>query len=729
MFPSVRDVIEIVLCHRRKAIAFLVLSLAATWLVLAAWPRTYRSEAVLLVRVGRESVALDPTATMSQTLMLQKTQSNEINSALNILNSQQVAAKAVDAVGPAKVLGYESLEAPTGAAGESLLSSSIDAVRDLIDSALWTAQLKDPVSDRELAIMRLQGTLSAFAPKDSTVITVRCTAKTPQLAQRLVEEVTGAFLLQRIASTRSAGSRAFFEEKVHSIGEKLNTKAEEIAAYRQSHNIISISASREVLKGRVAGLEQDLVTARSKLWQAKSEVDELTSKISTVEPEIVQAKTAATDSTWSAMRQALYNLQLEEKHLSQQVTGEHPKLIALRQQLKEAEVILAKQRQESVNQTTAPNPVRTKLINDLMSVQTQVVGLESQVRSLEQQREEANRQLNDLVGHEATLARLEREHELLEADYRRHANKQQEAHAIEQLEEQRISNINVFQPATFSEKPVSPRKKIVAAGGMLFALTGAVFVALVAEASRSTLRTSEHAESKLGVPVLVAIPEQKKIGSVLDCLTLEGELRDMRTACRSLLRQLLAGSSRKSAPPQTIGVLSCQAGAGGSTIAALLASAATGDFGMKAVLVDADDREPRVGPRSTEFSHHSDTLGHYFDDDHREAESASHAESGTAPHADGETPVVNARFVNPQSVFNEVRRLAPDHDLVIVDLPPADSSSSGASLASMMDCVVLVIEADATDARTALRVRSQLERSQARLEGVVLNKTKRRLFD
>lgn len=43
------------------------------------WPKKFESEAKLMIRVGRESVVLDPTATTSQTLMLQKTQEEEVN--------------------------------------------------------------------------------------------------------------------------------------------------------------------------------------------------------------------------------------------------------------------------------------------------------------------------------------------------------------------------------------------------------------------------------------------------------------------------------------------------------------------------------------------------------------------------------------------------------------------------------------------------------------------------
>ena len=52
-----------------------------------------------MIRVGRESVSLDPTATTGATLMLQKTQEEEVISALEVLNSRHVAETIVDKLG------------------------------------------------------------------------------------------------------------------------------------------------------------------------------------------------------------------------------------------------------------------------------------------------------------------------------------------------------------------------------------------------------------------------------------------------------------------------------------------------------------------------------------------------------------------------------------------------------------------------------------------------------
>ena len=72
-------------------------------------PRIYRSEACIFLRLGRESVGLDPTATTGQTLALQQAdRKDEVKSAIEIMKSRSVIGQAVDKLGADVVLGREN---------------------------------------------------------------------------------------------------------------------------------------------------------------------------------------------------------------------------------------------------------------------------------------------------------------------------------------------------------------------------------------------------------------------------------------------------------------------------------------------------------------------------------------------------------------------------------------------------------------------------------------------
>ncbi len=63
-------------------------------------------------------------------------------------------------------------------------------------------------------------------------------------------------------------------------------------------------------------------------------------------------------------------------------------------------------------------------------------------------------------------------------------------------------------------------------------------------------------------------------------------------------------------------------------------------------------------------------------------------------------------------------------DLIIVDSPPATMFPDGPGIVSMVDGVVLVVEAEKTRWPVALSVKEKIERSGGKILGVVFNKRK-----
>ena len=101
---SLRDVYYILFRHKLKAITFLIVVFVTVTLGTFLAAEVYRSDAKVLVRVGKESVSLDPTATTGPVITLGQQRENEIKSELEILNSQDLVEKEVDAMGPATFL-------------------------------------------------------------------------------------------------------------------------------------------------------------------------------------------------------------------------------------------------------------------------------------------------------------------------------------------------------------------------------------------------------------------------------------------------------------------------------------------------------------------------------------------------------------------------------------------------------------------------------------------------
>ena len=103
-YSGLRTLARVLFRHKTKVVGCFVLLLAATAVLLLLRERGFTSQARLLVQIGRESVTLDPTATMGETVGLRQDRENELRSELEILRSPDLSALDVDEAAAASAI-------------------------------------------------------------------------------------------------------------------------------------------------------------------------------------------------------------------------------------------------------------------------------------------------------------------------------------------------------------------------------------------------------------------------------------------------------------------------------------------------------------------------------------------------------------------------------------------------------------------------------------------------
>lgn len=104
---TIRDFYYVLFRQKRKIILFFCTVMVVVILGTFLLPKTYQSEAKLLVRLGRENVSLPPTAATGQMLNISQTRENEIKTEMEILTSRGLAEKVVDAIGYKSFLSWD----------------------------------------------------------------------------------------------------------------------------------------------------------------------------------------------------------------------------------------------------------------------------------------------------------------------------------------------------------------------------------------------------------------------------------------------------------------------------------------------------------------------------------------------------------------------------------------------------------------------------------------------
>jgi capsular exopolysaccharide synthesis family protein len=281
-------------------------------------------------------------------------------------------------------------------------------------------------------------------------------------------------------------------------------------------------------------------------------------------------------------------------------------------------------------------------------------------------------------------------------------------------------NIVQIQPASIPNKPIRPQPLRDIAMGSLFGAVLLGSVAFLIEYLDDTLKSPDDITRHLQLPVVGLIGEmekpKRKDEKGLHVYVSDNPLSPITEAFRTLRTNLeFAGVDK---PLKSLLITSTSPGEGKSTIAVNLAAViAQGEH--KVVLMDTDLRRP--------------TLHRHLQIANRRGLSDLFRDSikiGNVINTWGEPPIAvitsGGLPPNPSELLASakmeaiLRELESKSDVIILDAPPCIVADP-VILAARVDGVLLVIEPGKTKIGAAQVVIEQLQRSGARIIGVVLN--------
>lgn len=720
------NLIEIPFARKYTILVCLLSSLVLGWLAILVWPRTYESHSKLLFQVGRESVSLDPTVTTGQTIVLQKTQEEDINSALQMLQSRQLLEMVVDELGEDPILAgrLPSEGEPT----TSLLVRAKDAVRSALDSAIDASGLRDDISNRELAILRLSGNIEFDAPKKSTVITVQAMSKTPQMAQAIAQQMVDAFLKLHAQTMQTRGSRNFFIAQTELANKRLLEAQENKRKFLDERKFVSIEAKSDILKEHMSSIEMDLLTTQRELEQALAKSRKLDTDIVALEDITIAAEQENTGTTWGSLRQRVYDLELQElKETAKYVEG-HKTLEATRKELEGARRILAEfQKSELKDKNTVPNPLKQKLHEELKLNDSNIAGLRSAIEQRKTQLVSLQKDVASLLQDANYLSQIDRDIDQYTSSLRLLREKEEEARVIDELRTDGISSVSQFQPATLVERPIKPNKKLLFAAFVMLGMVSGFGLAYMREVNSGAIRTAVQAAQRLEVPVIGEVHYKSDLSRRRAVVERSGSSEDLMQICRSVVSELMVhaeNSEKKQEGGLTLGVIGVEPGSGASTMSMALAITCSEDFQLSTVLVEAD----RVGRTiSTEFGlNGSPGLAELASGkaEPNDCLQAAYRQTLRLVSSTSEYAAVHKNTASCKEFAAAIAQIQKNSDLVIVDLPPASSPDKLVGLAQHLDYVIVVLESGKTELKPASRLLRTLEESNVNLVGVVLNKSK-----
>lgn len=503
-----REVAHLFFRHKFKFVTVFLTVVSLGVVAIAVMKPRYRSEALLFVRLGRENVALDPTAsfgTGASVVSVPQGREDEINSVVELLNSRMLAEKVVVEFGPDALLGKDGAE--DGRAWAASAEGNLAVVSQRLNAWWERLFMPEPANPAEDALELVRKRLSVAAPKRSNIIAISYDGPTPQLAQGVVEKVIDIYLEDHVRLNRTAGSHNFFEEQTNQTRRKLLEAETKMRELKNSTGLASVKDQRYILVERIGRLEDDRLKTAAELATYEAEIAALTDKLDKLpQTRVTQRVSGMPNTAADGMRQQLYALQLKQQELMSTFTDEARQVKEIRRQIEEAQGILAREEYDRTQSTNAADPTFVQLHLSQHTKQTVAMSLRAKTEALDEQLASARTALEKLNGHEMELAQLQRDVDLHEASFRNYSQNLEQARIDQALKLERISNISVAQPATLSMRSVRPTRLVTLGVSLAAALAAAVGLVLVAEYFDRSIRTEEDVERRLAIPALISIP-------------------------------------------------------------------------------------------------------------------------------------------------------------------------------------------------------------------------------
>jgi polysaccharide biosynthesis protein PslE len=467
---------------RRQAVAIAIIlafGIGLTALTVIFAPRKYGSRAKLLLKLGRENASVDPTVTTTGDLVsLHRTYEGEVNTTLHTMASREILELVVDQVGVDAIL-RGSVEPSTKKKG--LLSQLKRIPKG------WLARL-DPIDDREQAILNLQDDLVIKSAKQSSVIDISYTTKTPEMAQRVTQAWVDLYRAHHAEINATKGSLKFFVELESELADSLDQSRAALEAAKSKFGIITIGGEQQTLESQVRWVRSSLTETCASLKASEARLRSLEEQLRSTNSTMVIGKDKAdTNEAQDRMRERLYELEIELQGLKELYSETHPKCVAANRQLQEARELFSKQKTQTERITEGVNSTYEALEQQTALEKANVDSMRAKMLATGAELDQLLERSTLLNQQENELAKLQRSVDILESQYRIHVQNREQARLASELESRNISNVNVFQAASLEQRPVSPDTRLCALLGLIGSLMSAIGIATWREAKRAGL--------------------------------------------------------------------------------------------------------------------------------------------------------------------------------------------------------------------------------------------------
>ncbi|GJL59316.1 MAG: hypothetical protein NPIRA03_21730 [Nitrospirales bacterium] len=472
-FISIRDILTLFFKHKNKILGIFVGAVAIAVGTAFLMTPVYQAQSSVMVKMGRENVYHPEVGAMNPEISVD--QKSMIESEVQILLTRDLTKRVLEVLDVGVV--YPGI-AETAPEKFSALDSGINEMRK---------------------------NLSVSKVSESNIIQITFLHRQPEIAEKVVNLLVD-LLLEKHLEIFSNPKGMFLSKQLHDYEQKLHNSKSQLQEFKHQNKLTHLDEEKALLLGQRNELNTIQKNLQNKENGLKSKYESLKEQIKNVPKHVALSSVSEQQKVIDGAQANLLQLGLEEQRLLSKYHETSRFVVNIRNEIKLVEQFI-KNQQGSLNDkvTKGINPVYQGLEVELLTVESELNAHASQIN-------EVTFQLKKLYEQLAKLDFLEKEFETLQMkvdsdknNYKMYLTKVEEAKVSEAMDQLKMANISVIQPATMPMKPVKPQKGLILFLGIMIGGVSAILWVIASEYLESGYSRPEYASHDLGLPILTSI--------------------------------------------------------------------------------------------------------------------------------------------------------------------------------------------------------------------------------
>lgn len=343
------------------------------------------------------------------------------------------------------------------------LMKSRAVLEPVIDSLEWEDEKHKPnAKGFAKSVLKIENT------KQTNLITVTATGKTPEEAQKISQGVVDNFLAMQTDMNKQTQSLLvkFLDERIKTAKEESEEAASKLATYSKEHKIYAPDEQAQLaitqLNAYDKAISEVIVDGKS----AQAEYDTATAKMG--EQKAGSRNYHINDNaTVQSIRQAIVEKQVELVGYQEQFTDEHPQVIQAKSQLADLNQMLVKEVNAIVDSNAATiNTAHAELLKTQAVAEAKIGAANASEAAIKEKKAEKEAEMDKFPDDAMNYLLLKSDAEVKQKVY---LSLVQECEQDKVQEAMESMDIQIIDPADLpdEDKPAGPRKKLITAIGFV----------------------------------------------------------------------------------------------------------------------------------------------------------------------------------------------------------------------------------------------------------------------